>query len=454
MTDPRYYTSVSDPEETSPITPEGVAQLRGGGRDRAEWSAPGDRGGDDAEDHSGDHLDDRSGRPPQRTDLPRARPEAVQGPSGHVDEHGDGGPGAGLGAGPDAAGRDRGYPSRFADSGYPSRSAEPRGTNGQNGYPLRSYGSPAGPPSAPGGIAAPGGSALPGSVGRPGGHAAGAPTDLSGLARSAGAGSAPPGPVGPASGATPASRPGEPPGGAMGAHGGYGSAGGSTTGYPSEATTAVPSPPAGGAPPLYGGSSYGGSSYGGGPYRDDQAAGYGSYGGAYGSTSTGYPQTGSRDFDTGGSTALSGYGTGQFVGGSTLGTSPTRGAGRTGRGAAAARPARRARLLVRHIDPWSTFKFSLVLSVALFFVWLVAIGVLYGVLDGVGVFDKINSLYDELGGSSGQRIVTPGLVLGIAALVGAVNIVLMTALATVGSFIYNICADLVGGIEVTLAERE
>ena len=90
----------------------------------------------------------------------------------------------------------------------------------------------------------------------------------------------------------------------------------------------------------------------------------------------------------------------------------------------------------------------------MFFVWLVAIGVLYGVLDGVGVFDKINGLYDQLAGSSGQQIVTPGLVLGIAALVGAVNIVLMTALATVGSFIYNICADLVGGIEVTLAERE
>jgi hypothetical protein len=39
-------------------------------------------------------------------------------------------------------------------------------------------------------------------------------------------------------------------------------------------------------------------------------------------------------------------------------------------------------------------------------------------------------------------------------LVGAVNIVLMTALATIGAFVYNICSDLVGGIEVTLAERD
>ena len=44
--------------------------------------------------------------------------------------------------------------------------------------------------------------------------------------------------------------------------------------------------------------------------------------------------------------------------------------------------------------------------------------------------------------------------LGSATVVGAVNIVLFTALATIGAFVYNICADLVGGIEVTLAERD
>jgi len=32
--------------------------------------------------------------------------------------------------------------------------------------------------------------------------------------------------------------------------------------------------------------------------------------------------------------------------------------------------------------------------------------------------------------------------------------VLFTALATLGAFIYNVCADLVGGIELTSAERD
>ena len=111
-------------------------------------------------------------------------------------------------------------------------------------------------------------------------------------------------------------------------------------------------------------------------------------------------------------------------------------------------------MLVRHIDPWSTLKFSFVLAVAMFFVWLVAVGVLYGVLDGMGVFEEINGLYDEISGDGGESLFSPGLVLGVAALIGVVNIVLFTALATIGAFVYNICSDLVGGIEVTLAERD
>lgn len=115
---------------------------------------------------------------------------------------------------------------------------------------------------------------------------------------------------------------------------------------------------------------------------------------------------------------------------------------------------RRARLQLKHIDPWSTLKLSLVLAVALFVVWMVAVGLLYGVLDGMGVFDKINGLYEDVTGKGGEKLVGPGLVLGVAALIGAINIVLFTALATVGSFVYNMCADMVGGVEVTLSEHD
>jgi Transmembrane domain of unknown function (DUF3566) len=119
---------------------------------------------------------------------------------------------------------------------------------------------------------------------------------------------------------------------------------------------------------------------------------------------------------------------------------------------------RRARLQLRHIDTWSALKISLVLSIALFFIWMVAVGVLYGVLNALGVFETLNDLFGQVGSVSGAEatgdVITPGVVFGGAAVIGAINIVLLTALCTVGTFIYNLCSDLVGGLEITLSERD
>ncbi|WP_072752946.1 DUF3566 domain-containing protein, partial [Rhodococcus maanshanensis] len=115
----------------------------------------------------------------------------------------------------------------------------------------------------------------------------------------------------------------------------------------------------------------------------------------------------------------------------------------------------RATIQVRKVDPWSTLKVSLVISVALFFVWMFAVGFLYVVLDGMGVWDRLNNAFTDIVSESGDEgLVSAGQVFGYAALVGAINVVLFTALATIGSFIYNLCTDLVGGVEVTLADRD
>ncbi|GAB1643863.1 hypothetical protein KRMM14A1259_42860 [Krasilnikovia sp. MM14-A1259] len=128
---------------------------------------------------------------------------------------------------------------------------------------------------------------------------------------------------------------------------------------------------------------------------------------------------------------------------------------------AAARGPRRARLNLKRIDPWSVMKFAFAVSVVLFIVVVVATSVLYLALDAMGVWTEINKGLGDLvsasGGSgssgSGFRVTAWG-VIGTSMLVGAVNVVLFTALATLGAFIYNVCADLVGGIELTLAERD
>jgi hypothetical protein len=130
----------------------------------------------------------------------------------------------------------------------------------------------------------------------------------------------------------------------------------------------------------------------------------------------------------------------------------TGGSGNHGRTARPRGP-RRARLQLRHVNPWTVLKFSCVLSIALFFVWLIVIGVLFGVLDGAGVINKINDAYTTIQGGDAKPPVTAGVVFGGAAIIGVVNIVLFIALTTVGSVVYNLCADLVGGIEITLSER-
>ncbi len=137
-------------------------------------------------------------------------------------------------------------------------------------------------------------------------------------------------------------------------------------------------------------------------------------------------------------------------------TSTTTGSRKAASAQRGARGPRKARLQLRHVDTWSALKISLVLSVVMFFVWMVAVGILYGVLSGLSVFDEINKLWGQLGSEDGStsELVTPGLIFGGAALIGAINIVLFTALATMATYIYNLSADLVGGLEVTLTERE
>lgn len=118
---------------------------------------------------------------------------------------------------------------------------------------------------------------------------------------------------------------------------------------------------------------------------------------------------------------------------------------------------RRARLTVRRIDPWSTLKFSFVYGLAGMIVLLVAVVVLYSIVDAMGVIDSLRSfLADVSSNPNGGGLavwLTFSRVMLVAVVVGSINVILFTAFATLTAFIYNVCTDIVGGVEVTLAER-
>ncbi len=125
------------------------------------------------------------------------------------------------------------------------------------------------------------------------------------------------------------------------------------------------------------------------------------------------------------------------------------------------RPPRKAHLVLRRIEPWSAMKFSFVVSLVCFVVLFVAVAVLYGVLSALGVFTSITDAVEQLAGDQSTGVAInisgwfePMRILGYTALLGAVNVVLITALSTLGAVIYNMSADLVGGVEMTFSEAE
>ncbi len=122
----------------------------------------------------------------------------------------------------------------------------------------------------------------------------------------------------------------------------------------------------------------------------------------------------------------------------------------------ARRGPRKARLVIKHIDPWTVMKLSFVVSIVMLAVCVVAVAIIYGVLGKMGVWTQINTLVNEVSPTTTSTAfhspVSAGRVVGVAAVVGAINVVLLTALSTLGAAIYNLISDLVGGIEVTLTD--
>lgn len=172
-----------------------------------------------------------------------------------------------------------------------------------------------------------------------------------------------------------------------------------------------------------------------GPYHPPQA--YPSQGGGQGAQAAG-----------GGPTAVAGP------------AGPAAGVRRPRTGARTTPRVRKARLRVAKADPWSVMKVSFLLSIALGVCTIVASAVLWMVMDAMGVFSTVGGTISEATGSNEsngfdlQAFLSLPNVLMFTAIIAVIDVVLATALATLGAFIYNLSAGFVGGVELTLAEDE
>jgi Transmembrane domain of unknown function (DUF3566) len=122
---------------------------------------------------------------------------------------------------------------------------------------------------------------------------------------------------------------------------------------------------------------------------------------------------------------------------------------------------RRAQLRLDRIEPASVMKFSFLLSIIGCVILFVAVAVLYFVLSKLGVFASIERTVGSVTynksnplGANAASWFKASRVFDYTLLVGGVNVILMTALATIGAILYNLLTRLVGGIEVTLRESD
>jgi len=117
---------------------------------------------------------------------------------------------------------------------------------------------------------------------------------------------------------------------------------------------------------------------------------------------------------------------------------------------------RRVRLAVSRVDPWSVMKLAFLLSVAIGIMIVVSAAVVWLVLDGLSVFTKVNDMVGEIVGKESSpdilQYVKFTRVVSGATVIAVIDVVLLTALSTIGAFLYNITASLVGGVTLTLTD--
>ncbi len=118
--------------------------------------------------------------------------------------------------------------------------------------------------------------------------------------------------------------------------------------------------------------------------------------------------------------------------------------------------ARRMNLSLTRFDAWSVAKVSFLLGVAGGIIQIVAAGLVWGLLNAVGVFDQVTQIVSSTGldasGFNLADVFSLSTVLSAVTIFSIIEVVLITVLITIAALLYNVVSSLVGGVHVTLGD--
>ena len=113
---------------------------------------------------------------------------------------------------------------------------------------------------------------------------------------------------------------------------------------------------------------------------------------------------------------------------------------------------RRVTRVVRDVDAWSVFKVALVVHAALYVVLLVTGLLLWNVASATGTIDNVERFMESFGWET--FTFNGGQLFHNLWVIGLLLVFLFTGLAVLGATVFNLIADLVGGVRVTVLEEE
>jgi hypothetical protein len=115
-------------------------------------------------------------------------------------------------------------------------------------------------------------------------------------------------------------------------------------------------------------------------------------------------------------------------------------------------PVRRVKRQLKHIDPLTVLKLSGFYWAVFLVIWLGFVALVYSVLDSAGLFSSIEKFTRAV--ELGKPDISLGLVEKWAFVIGIAFALLTTLVNVFLAFLYNVAADLIGGLELTFVERD